>query len=115
MGLGVQTRVCTRTPIPVVLIFLTLLQLVLYIPLLALAGQGLLYLLAGPRRDGNFVYRLLQGLSKPFTLLVRKLTPAKVANRQVPIVTFFLLSIAYFVVTFERIGLCLKVGLAQCR
>jgi hypothetical protein len=95
--------------------FLNLLQLILYIPLLALVGQGALYVLAGPKRDTNFFYRLLQLLSKPFTLVVRRLTPARVADRQVPFVTFFLLVIVYFVVTFERIDLCMKVGLEQCR
>ena len=98
-----------------VLTFLNLVQLILYIPLLALAGQGALYVLAGPKRDSNVFYRLLQLLSKPFTLVVRKLTPAKVADHQVPFVTFFLVLIAYFVVTFERIDLCLKLGVEQCK
>ena len=98
-----------------VLTFLNLVQLILYIPMLALAGQGLLFVLAGPRRDSNFFYRLLQLLSKPFTLVVRKLTPAKVADHQVPIVTFFLVLIVYAVVSFEKIDLCMRVGLEQCR
>jgi hypothetical protein len=98
-----------------VLTFLNLLQLVLYIPLLALVGQGLLFVLAGPRRDSNFFYRLLQLLSKPFTLVVRRITPSRVADRQVPFVTFFLIVIAYFIVTFERIDLCVKLGLEQCK
>ena len=71
---------------------LNILQLVLYIALLALLGQGLLYVLAGAKRDGNFFYQLLQILSKPFTWVVRKITPNKVADHQVPIVTFFLLA-----------------------
>lgn len=97
------------------LTFLNLLQLILYIPLLALLGQGALHVLAGPKRDTNFFYRLLQLLSKPFTLLMRRLTPAKVADEHVPIVTFFILLVVYFVVTFERIDLCLKLGVEQCR
>ncbi len=97
------------------LTFLNLLQMILYIPLLALVGQGLLYVLAGPKRDSNFFYRLLQLLSKPFTLVVRRITPSKVADHQVPLVTFFLIVLAYFVVTFERIDLCVKVGLEQCK
>lgn len=97
------------------LTFLNLLQLILYIPLLALAGQGALWVLAGPKRQSNFFYQLLQLLSKPFTAAMRYLTPAKVADQHVPIVTFFLLLIVYFVVTFERIDLCLKVGLEQCQ
>jgi cytochrome b561 len=98
-----------------VLTFLSLVQLILYIPLLALLGQGLLYVLAGPKRDSNFFYRLLQLLSKPFTLVVRRLTPAKVADQHVPLVTFFLVLILYFVVTLERIDLCLKVGVEHCQ
>ncbi len=97
------------------LIALNLLQMLLYIPLLALAGQGALFVLAGPKRDSNFFYRLLQLLSKPFTFVVRKITPAKVNDVHVPFVTFFLLVIAYAVVTFEKIDLCLRLGLEQCK
>lgn len=97
------------------LTFLTLLQLMLYIPLLALLGQGLLFVLAGAKRDTNFFYQLLKLISKPFTAVVRKLTPRLVADQHVPFVTFFLLLIVYAVVTFERIDLCLRVGVEQCR
>ena len=97
------------------LIFLNLVQLILYIPLLALIGQGLLFVLAGPKRDTNVFYRLLQLLSKPFTTVVRMITPRQVADHQVPIVTFFLVVIAYAVVTFERIDLCMRIGLEHCR
>jgi hypothetical protein len=98
-----------------VLTFLNLLQLILYIPLLALAGQGALFVLAGAKRDKNFFYQLLQLLSKPFTAAVRRITPAKVADQHVPIVTFCLLLVVYFVVTFERIDMCLKQGLELCQ
>jgi cytochrome b561 len=98
-----------------VLQVLNFLQLVLYIPLLALLGQGVLFVLAGHKRQENFFYQLLQLISKPFTLLVRKATPAKVSDQHVPIVTFFLLLIVYAVVTFEKISLCLSVGVGACR
>lgn len=97
------------------LTFLTLVQLMLYIPLLALLGQGLLFVLAGQRRDTNFFYQLLKLLSKPFTSVVRRLTPAKVADHHVPLVTFLLLTVIYVVVTLERISLCLRVGVELCR
>jgi hypothetical protein len=98
-----------------VLTFLTYAQLTLYIPLLALLGQGLLFVLAGPRRDTNFFYQLLKLLSKPFTVLVRRLTPAKVADHHVPLVTFLLLTVVYVIVTLERISLCLRIGMELCR
>jgi len=100
------------------LTFLNVAQLVLYIALLALVGQGILYVLSGARRDSNFFYKLLQVLSKPFTVPVRKITTRQVADEHVPIVTFFFLLILYAIVTFERADLCVTsnmVGQAGCR
>jgi cytochrome b561 len=94
---------------------LNLAQLLLYIPLLALLGQGLLFVLAGAHRERNFFYQLLQLLARPFTAVVRRLTPAKVADRHVPLVTFFLVLIAYVVVSFEKIDHCLRIGVQLCR
>lgn len=94
---------------------LNIIQLVLYIALLALMGQGVLHVLAGARRDSNFFYRLLQVVSKPFTLPVRWITPRQVENRHVPVVTFLLLLIGYAVVTFEKINLCMAANMAGCR
>ena len=95
--------------------FLNIAQLVLYISLLALVGQGALYVLAGAKRERNVFYQLLQIVSKPFTLLVRKLTPKQVADHHVPLVTFCLLLIVYAVVTFEKISLCVAAGMEGCR
>jgi hypothetical protein len=95
--------------------FLNIAQLVLYIALLALVGQALLYVLAGANRDRNIFYQLLQIVSKPFTVLVRKFTPKQVDDRHVPLVTFFLLLIVYAVVTFEKISLCVEAGMEGCR
>jgi len=97
------------------LTFLNLVQLLLYIPLLALLGQGVLFVLAGAKRQQNLFYQLLQVISKPFTFLVRKATPAKVADQHVPVVTFFLLLIVYAVVTFEKISLCVQIGVEACK
>ena len=94
---------------------LNIIQLVLYIALLALVGQGALYVLAGARRDSNFFYRLLQVISKPFTVPVRWITPRQVDDRHVPVVTFLLLLIVYAVVTFEKINLCMAANMAGCR
>ena len=94
---------------------LNVIQLVLYIALLALVGQGALHVLTGSRRDSNVFYRLLQVISKPFTVPVRWITPKQVDDRHVPVVTFLLLLIVYAVVTFEKINLCMAANLAGCR
>lgn len=97
------------------LTFLNALQLVLYIALLALIGQGALYVLAGERRQRNVFYRLLATVAQPFTAPTRRLTPARVSDRQVPVVTFFLVAILYVVVTFEKIDHCVAIGLESCK
>jgi uncharacterized membrane protein len=97
------------------LTFLNIAQLILYIALLALAGQGVLYLLAGEKRENNFFYKLLQLIAKPFTVPVRKITPPQVGDHQVPIVTFFLLLILYAIVTFEKIDTCIALNMAGCK
>ena len=93
------------------LIALNALQLVLYIALLALAGQAVLWLLAGAKRESNFFYKLLQVLSMPFTRVVRKMTPRQVSDGQVPVATFLLLAVLYAVVTFEPANLCVTSNL----
>lgn len=93
-------------------------QVILYVALLALAGQGVLYVLAGPKREQNLFYTMLRVISKPFTVPMRKVTPRQVADRHVPVVTFFLLLILYAIVTFERADLCITsqmVGQPGCR
>jgi hypothetical protein len=100
------------------LTFLNIVQLILYVALLALVGQGVLYVLAGANREQNLFYTLLRVISKPFTVPVRKVTPRQVADQHVPWVTFFLLLILYAIVTFERMDLCVTsnmVGQPGCQ
>ena len=59
-------------------------KLVAEIALLALAGQFLLGVLAGRRRDSNFFYRLLQVMTSPFTKGVRRVSTKVVLVRPVP-------------------------------
>ena len=97
---------------------LNIAQVILYVALLALAGQGVLYVLAGAKREQNLFYTLLRVISKPFTVPMRKITPHQVADRHVPVATFLILLILYAIVTFERADLCITshmVGQAGCR
>jgi uncharacterized protein YggT (Ycf19 family) len=99
-----------------VLSFLDLLQVVLYIPLLALLGQGVLFMLSGPRRQENVFYQLLQVIAKPFTWPLRKVLPGKVADHHIPLIAFFALLILSFVVFAERgYQKCIEAGLTGCQ
>ncbi len=90
-------------------------KLVCEIALLSLAGQGLLFVLAGARREDNFFYQLLKILTRPFTAVARRITPRQVADAHVGYVAFFLLLLIWAVVTFEKISYCVSINMEGCR
>lgn len=97
------------------LLLVSSIKLVAEIALLALAGQWLLGLLAGARREGNLFYRLLQVLTGPFVKAARLVTPRQVLDRHVPLVAFLLLGFVWLLSTIAKINLCLQIGVAQCK
>ncbi len=97
------------------LLFLSIVKLICEIALLALFGQGLLYVLAGDKRDTNFFYRALKAVTSPFTKPTRRITPRQVADQHVPFVTFFFLVLVWGVVTFEKINHCISVNMVGCK
>jgi hypothetical protein len=97
------------------ILILNALQLIIYIALLALAGQGLLFLLSGQKREGNLFYQLFQVLNKPWMFLARKLAPARVAPQHHGFVAFFVLSVIYIAVTLAKIEHCISVEMVGCK
>ena len=99
----------------ILLTLLNILQLLLYIGLLALIGQGFLYLISGQGRDSNMFYQLFQILNKPWVWLARRISPSKVADHQVPFVAFFAMGVTYLAVTLAKIEHCVDVAMQGCR
>jgi len=98
-----------------VLLFLSSVKLVCEIALMALLGQGLLFILAGDKREKNFFYQLLKVLTKPFTVAARWITPRQVADAHVGFVAFFFMVLVWVVVTIEKIQLCVGTNTVGCR
>lgn len=90
-------------------------KLVAEIALMALAGQGLLALLAGERREDNFFYRLLQTVTKPVVRGVRAITPRVVLDRHIPYAAFLLMLTVWLLSTIAKVNLCLQIGVELCR
>ncbi len=93
---------------------LRLAQLLIAIPLLALAGQGIVNVLTrmfGQDPKSNFFYRLLELIGSPFTWLCRWITPRFVAQRHLPLVALLLLLVGYGWITLEIGTLCTRNGL----
>ena len=97
------------------LIFAIAIKLVAEIALLVLLGQGVVGVLAGDKKAGNLVYRLLQLLGKPWTSAARWVSPRFVIDRHVPLVAFFCLLLVWVAATALKVGICLQIGLALCR
>ena len=100
---------------PMLLLTVSAIKLVAEIALMALAGQFVLGLLAGRRRDSNFFYRLLQVVTNPFVRGVRWIAPRAVLDRHLPLASFVLLASVWLAMTMVKIDLCLRIGVAQCR
>lgn len=97
------------------LFWLRLLQLLIAIPLLALAGQGATSVLArmmGQPPQQNFVYRLFQIVASPVVKPCRWIAPRFIADRHLPVVAFSLLLVAYGWLMIEIADTCVRQGLA---
>jgi len=97
------------------LLIVSSIKLLAEIALMALAGQFLVGLLAGAKRNDNFFYRLLQVLTNPFIKGVRLITPRVVIDRHIPLATFLLITMVWLGVTIVKINLCLQIGVESCR
>ena len=73
----------------------------------AFVGQGVLWLLAGARRDQNMIYKLFKTLTSPVTRATRAVTPRIVIDAHIGLVAFFLLLVLWVALTAVKIKLVL--------
>lgn len=97
------------------LLLVTSLKLVAEIALMAFAGQFVLGLLAGAKRERNVFYKLLEVMTSPFVRAVRVIKPKAVLDRHVPLAAFLLLCVVWVALTATKISLCVQAGVATCR
>ena len=73
----------------------------------AFFGQGVLWVIAGSKRDENVVYNLFKTLTSPFTRVARVITPRVVLDAHIGLVAFFLLAMLWLALTGIKIKLVL--------
>ena len=98
-----------------VLLLVEILKMLAEIALLALAGQWVLGLLAGAKREQNLFYQLFQVLTKPLIVGARMVSPRVVLDRHVPLVAFLLLFFVWVVATITKIDICVRIGVHLCK
>ncbi len=74
-----------------------------------LLGQGLLYLLAGKKREQNLAYQILCVLTGPVTSLTRRITPKAVVDRHIPLVAFLILFWIWVLLSWAKGQICSAV------
>lgn len=94
---------------------LNTIQLVFYIAVLLLAGQGLLWLISGAKAGNHLFYQIFQLVNKPWVRVARWIAPKQVADHQVPVVAFFVVGIFYVAVTLAKIEHCVSVAMQGCK
>jgi len=74
----------------------------------AMIGQGLLYVIAGAKRDQNAVYGIFKTLTSPVIKATRWITPRIVLDQHLGLVAFLLLIVLWFGLTVMKIRIVLE-------
>lgn len=73
----------------------------------AMLGQGVLWVIAGSKRDKNLVYGMFKTLTSPVMKATRVITPRVVLDQHIGLVAFFLLVVLWVVLTALKIKIVL--------
>ena len=95
------------------LMLLDIVKALLEVAGLALLGQGLLFLFAGSRRQGNIVYQAFATVTRPVIRFTRFVTPRVVLDRHLGLVAFLFVAMAWFFVLVEKQSTCTQGALGQ--
>lgn len=74
----------------------------------AFLGQGVLWVIAGAKRDQNIVYNLFKTITSPVTRFTRLITPRVIIDAHIGLVAFFLLIVLWLVLTAFKIKMVLE-------
>ena len=74
----------------------------------AMIGQGVLWVLAGAKRDQNLVYGIFKTLTAPVMKATRAITPRAILDQHIGLVAFFLLIVLWLGLTVMKIKTVLE-------
>ena len=74
----------------------------------AMIGQGVLWVLAGAKREQNAIYGIFKTLTSPVMKATRWITPRVVLDQHIGLVAFFLLVVLWLGLTILKIRLYLE-------
>lgn len=80
------------------------------IALMALISQGALYILAGSKRDGNFIYFILKTMTMPVIKFARAITPRVILDQHIGFIALFILLIVEVILIAAKLHFFIQAG-----
>ena len=77
------------------------------VALCAFLGQAILFVLAGAKRESNFVYTTFRMLTSPVTKFTRLIAPRFIVDQHIGLLAFFLLMVVWITLTVTKINIML--------
>ncbi len=90
------------------LLFIQMFKAILEVALLAYVGQAILFIMAGEKRETNFVFTLLKMITAPMSSVVRFISPKIILDRHIPLATFIFLSTLWIALTVAKVQIILQ-------
>ena len=88
--------------------FAVTLKALVEVAIFAFIGQGILWILAGAKREGNWVYGILKTLTKPVFKVARWISPRFILDQHLWLVVLFLLVVTWAALTVWKVSLVLR-------
>ncbi|NBR27411.1 MAG: hypothetical protein EBT83_03220 [Betaproteobacteria bacterium] len=82
------------------------------VALIALLGQGLLYVIAGSRREQNFVYSLFKIVTRPVLKFTRWIAPRFIVDQHIGLLAMFIVLVIEAALILAKIALYLEATAA---
>jgi len=82
------------------LLLLVIMKALAELAFMFLLGRGALYILAGPKREGNIFYGVLRVVTDPVIRFTRFLTPRVVVDAHIPFVAVLLVVWIWLAIVF---------------
>ena len=88
--------------------FVVTLKALVEVAMFAFIGQGILWILAGAKREGNWVYGILKTLTKPVFKVARWISPRFILDQHLWLVVLFLLVVTWAALTVWKVSVVLR-------
>ena len=99
---------------PIELLLVVILKALAELAFMFLAGRGILFVLAGRKRQGNIFYQLFSILTNPLLRAARWVTPRFVVDTHIPLVTVMLLLWIWLAAAFWALPAMCSSGKYDC-